>query len=160
MSKVTTFLWFDDQAEQAARFYVSLFPNSKLDDIGGFKDARPGATAKVTTVRFTLDGTPYIALNGGPHYKLTPAVSLFVECATQQEVDRTWEKLIAGGGQPSRCGWLVDRFGLSWQIVPGRLLELLQDKDPARAQRVASAMLEMSKIDLAGIERAAVGSQL
>jgi predicted 3-demethylubiquinone-9 3-methyltransferase (glyoxalase superfamily) len=155
MSKVTTFLWFDHQAEEAARFYVSLFPSSKLDHIDGFQNARPGATAKVTTVRFTLDGTPYIALNGGPHYKLTPAVSLFVQCATQPEVDRYWDQLTAGGGQPSRCGWLVDRFGLSWQIMPVRLLELLQDQDPARAQRVAAAMLTMTKIDIAGIERAA-----
>jgi predicted 3-demethylubiquinone-9 3-methyltransferase (glyoxalase superfamily) len=140
--KVTPFLWFEDQAEAAAKFYVSLFPRSRITSI-----ARRGR--KAFTVSFELDGTPFVALNGGPHFKLTPAFSLFVSCRDQREIDSLWKKLLRGGGEPSRCGWLVDRFGLSWQVIPEQLPALVSDP------RGMAAMLAMEKIDLAAL-RAAV----
>lgn len=158
MQKITPFLWFDDKAEEAANFYVSIFPNSKILDVARYSEAGPAPAGSVMTVTFSLDGQELIALNGGPHYKLSHAVSLFVSCETQEEVDVQWEKLLAGGGTPSQCGWLVDRYGLSWQIIPRVLLELMQDKDPARAKRVAEAMFKMIKIDIAALRKAHAGS--
>jgi predicted 3-demethylubiquinone-9 3-methyltransferase (glyoxalase superfamily) len=158
MQKITPFLWFDDKAEDAANFYVSIFPNSRIIEVARYSDAGPAPAGSVMTVTFSLDGQELIALNGGPHFKLSHAVSLFVSCETQEEVDVLWEKLLAGGGAPSQCGWLVDRYGLSWQIIPRVLLELTQDKDPARAKRVAEAMFKMIKIDIAALRKAHAGS--
>lgn len=141
MNKITPFLWFDGQAEEAARFYTSIFKNSKIERI----------TAMSAT--FQLDGQRFMALNGGPQFKFTEAISLFVDCVTQGEVDELWEKLSAGG-EPGRCGWLKDKFGLSWQIIPTVLGELLQDEDDEKSERVMQAMLQMSKIDIAGLKRA------
>jgi predicted 3-demethylubiquinone-9 3-methyltransferase (glyoxalase superfamily) len=137
MRKVTPFLWFDNKAEEAAKFYVSIFKNSKL----------------LSPTTFQLDGQEFIAFNGGPHFVFTPAISLFVNCETQQEVDELWDKL-SEGGQKERCGWLKDKFGLSWQIIPSVLIQLMHDKDPEKSARVRKAMLQMSKIDIEGIKQA------
>ena len=137
MQKVTPFLWFDGQAEEAAKFYVSIFKNSKL----------------LSPTTFRLDGQEFIAFNGGPHFTFTPAISLFVNCETQQEVDEFWEKL-SEGGEEVRCGWLKDKFGVSWQIIPSILVKLLYDKDPEKSARVRNAMLQMTKIDIEGLKRA------
>jgi len=137
MQKVTPFLWFDNKAEEAAKFYVSIFKNSKL----------------LSPTTFQIDGQEFIAFNGGPHFTLTPAISLFVNCETQEEVDELWEKL-SEGGEKSRCGWLKDKFGLSWQIVPSVLGKLMQDKDPEKSKRVREAMLKMTKLDINGLKRA------
>lgn len=149
--KITTFLWYDGNAEEAANFYISIFRNSRITSLSR------GGEDKVMGVTFELEGQEYIALNGGPHFKFTPAISLFVKCTSQQEVDEFWEKLMAGGGQPSRCGWLQDKYGLSWQIVPTILGEMLHDKDREKAGRVMNAMLKMDKIDIAGLEAAYAG---
>ena len=149
MSKVTPFLWFDDQAEAAANLYVSLVPNSRVTAV------TPAGPGKVMTISFELDGVPFTALNGGPVYRHTEAFSISVSCENQAEVDRYWDALIADGGQPSRCGWLKDRFGLSWQIVPTALPRLLSDPDRGRAQRAMQAMLKMDKLDVAALEAAA-----
>lgn len=157
MPTVTPFLWFHEQAEQAARFYVSLLPDSHIDDVRRLTaDTPSGPAGAVLTVEFTLAGTRYIALNGGPMFTFTEAFSLLVACADQAEVDRLWSALVEGG-TPSRCGWLKDRWGLTWQVIPRRLQELLADPNPARARRATEAMLTMSKIDIATIERAADG---
>jgi predicted 3-demethylubiquinone-9 3-methyltransferase (glyoxalase superfamily) len=156
MPKVSTFLWFNDKAEEAARFYTSLFPNAKIGSVTRSGASGPGAPGAVMSVDFEIGGQAFIALNGGPHFTFTPAISLFVHCTTQEEVDHYWEKLSAGG-QTQPCGWLQDRYGLSWQVVPRVLGQYLQDKDPARARRVMDAMLKMSKIDIAGLERAYEG---
>jgi predicted 3-demethylubiquinone-9 3-methyltransferase (glyoxalase superfamily) len=148
MGKITPFLWFDGQAEEAMHFYVSIFRNSKVGTI-----QRAGPNGPVISVTFQLEGQEFMALNGGPKYKFTPAISLFVNCETQQEVDDLWARLTAGG-EEQPCGWLVDKFGLSWQIIPSVLGRLLGDKDPARAQRALQAMLQMKKIDIAGLQRA------
>lgn len=148
--KITPFLWFDSEAEPAATLYCSVFENSRITDI-----SRAGE--KVMSVTFELDGQRLMALNGGPHYQLTPAFSLFVSVETQAELDRTWEALLAGGGKPTQCGWLVDRFGLSWQVIPTVLMKLMGDPDPARAGRAVQAMMGMVKLDIAGLERAAAG---
>jgi predicted 3-demethylubiquinone-9 3-methyltransferase (glyoxalase superfamily) len=153
--KITPNLWFDREAEEAASFYVSIFGNSKILDVARYGDAGPGPSGTAMTVTFQLDGQQFIALNGGPHFEFNEAISLVVDCETQAEVDALWEKLTAGGGAPGRCGWLKDRFGLSWQIVPRALRELMQGTDPARARRVMEAMLQMDKLDIAGLERAA-----
>ena len=153
--KITTYLWFDDNAEEAMNFYVSLFKDSKVLELTRYGDAGPGPKGTVMAGTFQLEGQHFMALNGGPHFKFTEAISLFVNCETQQEVDELWTKLTAGGGAPSQCGWLKDKFGLSWQIVPSILLELLSDKDPRRAKRVMEAMLKMSKIDIGQIKQAA-----
>jgi Uncharacterized protein conserved in bacteria len=142
MHRITPFLWFDGKAEEAMHFYVSVFPNSKVLSVSPM------------TVSFELDGQRFHGLNGGPQYRFTEAVSFFVDCETQDEVDTYWNKLTAGGGQPGQCGWLKDRFGLSWQIIPKALGRLLGDTDRARAGRVLQAMLAMGKIDIAGLERA------
>ena len=153
MQKITPFLWFDDNAEEAANFYVSIFKNSKIGSVARYGDAGPGPKGSVMTVNFRLEGQEFIALNGGPLYTFSPATSFFVDCKTQQEVDELWEKLTAGGGEVE-CGWLRDKYGLSWQIIPRALLELMQDKDPVKSQRVFKAMLQMTKIDIEGLQRA------
>ena len=151
MQKITPFLWFDDNAEEAIHFYVSLFKNSRV-----VSERRREPGGPLFTANFVLDGQEFMALNGGPTYQLTEAFSLFVRCASQGEVDELWEKL-ARGGTPLRCGWLKDRFGLTWQIVPAELGDLLGDPDPARAGRVREAMLQMTKLDLEGLRRAHAG---
>ncbi|MFF1879174.1 VOC family protein [Leifsonia sp. NPDC058230] len=157
MQRITPFLWFDDQAEQAAEFYVSLFPNSRILEVVRYGDDAPGQAAGVTTVRFELEGVEFEALNGGPTFTFTEAFSLYTSADTQEEIDRLWDALIADGGEPSQCGWLKDRWGLSWQIVPNRLGELLADPDPERARRAMQAMLGMGKLDIAALEAAANG---
>ncbi|HWC70500.1 MAG TPA: VOC family protein [Actinomycetota bacterium] len=154
--KITPFLWFDDRAEEAANFYVSLFEDSEVVDVARYPEGVPGRTAgDAMTVSFRLAGQGLIALNGGPEFSFTEAISLYVRCADQDEVDRLWDQLIDGGGEPSQCGWLKDRFGLSWQIVPDRLTELLGDADPARANAAMQAMLQMQKIEVKTLEDAA-----
>ena len=154
MQKITTFLWFNDKAEEAANFYVSLFQNSKIDAISRNGDAGPGPKGSVMIVNFQLEGQKFIALNGGPHFSFTPAISLFVNCESQQEVDRLWDKL-SEGGRKDRCGWLQDKYGLSWQIIPVALMRLMSDPDRQKAGRVMKAMLEMDKIDVEKLEKAA-----
>jgi predicted 3-demethylubiquinone-9 3-methyltransferase (glyoxalase superfamily) len=153
MPKISPFLWFDNQAEQAANFYVSVFPNSRIKKTSRYGDAGPGPKGSVMVVEFELDGQTFIALNGGPQFKFTEAISFSVECKTQKEVDEYWEKLTAGG-EPGPCGWLKDRYGLSWQVNPTVLGELLSDPDPKKSKRVMEAMLQMKKIDIAGLKRA------
>jgi len=154
MQKITTFLWFNDKAEEAANFYVSLFQNSRIDATSRYGDAGPGPKGSVMIVNFQLEGQKFIALNGGPHFSFTPAVSLYVNCESQQEVDRLWEKL-SEGGRKDRCGWLQDKYGLSWQIIPVALMRLMSDPDKQKAGRVMKAMLEMDKIDVEKLEKAA-----
>ncbi len=156
-NKVTPFLWFDTQAETAAKFYASLVPNSRIVDVSHWAKGSPYPEGSVMSVIFELDGREYMALNAGPHFKLDEAFSLFVNCEDQAEVDRYWEALTAAGGAPSQCGWLKDKFGVSWQIVPKALGRLLSDKDSARAGRAMQAMMKMTKIDVAELERAAAG---
>jgi predicted 3-demethylubiquinone-9 3-methyltransferase (glyoxalase superfamily) len=153
MQKITPFLWFDGNAEEAMKFYVSIFKNSKILSVARYGEAGPGPAGSVMTGTFQLDGQELMALNGGPHFKFTEAISLFVNCETQEEVDELWEKLSAGG-QKSRCGWLNDKFGLSWQIIPKALGMMLQDKDPEKSKRVMNAMLQMDKIDIKGLRQA------
>jgi predicted 3-demethylubiquinone-9 3-methyltransferase (glyoxalase superfamily) len=158
MQKITPFLWFNDNAEEAMNFYCSVFKDSKVGKVSRDGDAGPGPKGTVMSATFTLAGQEFFALNGGPQFPFTEAVSFYVKCESQAEVDEFWEKLMAGGGKASRCGWLKDRFGLSWQVVPNRLGELLADKDPQRAGRAMQAMLKMDKIVIADLERAAQGS--
>jgi predicted 3-demethylubiquinone-9 3-methyltransferase (glyoxalase superfamily) len=153
MQKITTFLWFDGKAEEAMRFYVSIFKNSKVGAITRYGDAGPGPKGTVMVVTFQLDGQEFIALNGGPQFTFSPAISLVVNCETQEEVDAFWEKL-SGGGEKQQCGWLKDKYGLSWQIVPTVLGEMMQDKDAEKSQRVMKAMLQMNKIDIARLKQA------
>jgi predicted 3-demethylubiquinone-9 3-methyltransferase (glyoxalase superfamily) len=153
MQKITPFLWFDGKAEEAMNFYVSIFKNSRVGSITRYGDAGPGPKGTVMIATFQLEGQDFVALNGGPQYTFTPAISLFVDCKTQQEVDDLWEKLSAGG-ETNRCGWLRDKYGLSWQIVPSALRELIADKDPEKSKRVMMAMLQMTKIDIQGLKRA------
>lgn len=155
MQKITPFLWFDGKAEEAMNFYVSIFKNSKVVSVTRYGAAGPGPKGTVMSAAFQLEGQDFYALNGGPQYTFTPAISFFVSCETQQEVDALWEKLCAGG-EPNRCGWLRDKFGLSWQIIPSVLGPMLQDKDPAKAQRVMMAMLQMAKLDINGLKEAYV----
>jgi predicted 3-demethylubiquinone-9 3-methyltransferase (glyoxalase superfamily) len=157
MPKITPFLWFDHQAEEAANFYVSIFRNSKVTDVTRYGDMGPGPKGTVMTVEFELDGQPFIALNGGPHFKFNEAVSFSVDCKSQQEVDDYWEKLTRGG-QEGPCGWLKDRYGLSWQINPTVLGELLADPDPQKASRVMAAMMKMKKIEISVLEQAYAGT--
>ncbi len=154
MQKITTFLWFNDKAEEAANFYVSIFNNSKILSASRYGDAGPGPKGQVMTITFELEGQQFIALNGGPTFSFTPAISLFVNCETQHEVDDLWEKLGAGGRE-DRCGWLQDKYGLSWQIIPKQLMELISSKDAEKSKRVMQAMLKMSKIDVDELKRAA-----
>jgi predicted 3-demethylubiquinone-9 3-methyltransferase (glyoxalase superfamily) len=157
MPRITPFLWFDNQAEEAANFYVSIFKNSKIVNISRYGEAGPGPKGSAMTAVFQLDGQEFMALNGGPHFKFTEAISFSVDCKSQQEVDEYWEKLTAGGGKPSQCGWLKDKYGLSWQIVPAVLGQLLADNDPQKSKRVMEAMLKMTKIDISGLKRAYEG---
>ena len=152
--KITTYLWFDGQAEEAASLYTSIFKNSKITSVTRYGDAGPGPKGQAMVVNFELEGQELIALNGGPQFKFTEAISLLVSCDSQEEVDDLWSKLTAGGGAESQCGWLKDKFGLSWQIIPSALFRLMQDPDPAKSRRVMEAMLQMKKIDIAGLERA------
>jgi predicted 3-demethylubiquinone-9 3-methyltransferase (glyoxalase superfamily) len=157
MQKITPFLWFDTQAEEAAKFYVSIFPKSKVLKMARYGDAGPGPKGSVMTVEFELAGQRMIALNGGPHFKFTEAISLSVDCKDQKEVDRYWTKL-SQGGQESMCGWLKDKYGLSWQVNPSILGKLLSDKDAKKANRVMEVMLKMKKIDIAALKAAAAAS--
>jgi predicted 3-demethylubiquinone-9 3-methyltransferase (glyoxalase superfamily) len=151
--KITPFLWFDGKAEEAMNFYVSIFKNSKVVKVTRYGEAGPGPKGTVMSAIFQLEGQQFYALNGGPQFKFTPAISLFVDCGTQQEVDELWEKLSAGGAK-NRCGWLQDKYGLSWQIIPRVLGEMLQDKDAEKAKRVMQAMMQMDKIDIGHLQQA------
>jgi predicted 3-demethylubiquinone-9 3-methyltransferase (glyoxalase superfamily) len=157
IQKITPFLWFDRQAEEAARFYTSIFPNSKVVKVVRCGEAGPGPAGSALTVEFQLEGQSFVALNGGPHFKFTEAISFVVNCQTQEEVDAYWEKLSAGGA-PVECGWLKDKFGLSWQIVPTVLPELLGDPDPKKSGRVMKSMLKMKKLDIRALKEAYEGS--
>ena len=153
MQKIVPFLWFNDNAEEAMNLYVSIFKNSKVVSVTRYGEAGPGPKGSVMSATFQLEGQDFYALNGGPHYKFTPAISLFVNCTTQEEVDALWDQLSAGGStQP--CGWLQDKFGLSWQIIPTILGTMLSDKDPKKSQSVMRAMLQMSKIDIKALQEA------
>jgi len=156
MQKITPFLWFKDRAEEAAKFYTSIFKNSKVGRITRYGDAGPGPKGTAMTVTFKLDGTEFIGLNGGPHFTFSEAISFVVSCKTPREVDYYWDKLSAGG-EKGRCAWLKDKYGVSWQIVPTALGELLADKDAAKSQRVMQAMLQMDKIDIKRLKQAYQG---
>jgi predicted 3-demethylubiquinone-9 3-methyltransferase (glyoxalase superfamily) len=153
MQKITPFLWFDGKAEEAAEFYTSVFKNSKMLNIARYGEAGPGPKGTVMMATFQIEGQEFMALNGGPTYTFSPAISFFVNCETQAEVDELWDKLSAGGREV-QCGWLQDKFGVSWQIVPKALMELMKDKDTVKSQRVFKAMLQMTKIDIEGLKRA------
>jgi predicted 3-demethylubiquinone-9 3-methyltransferase (glyoxalase superfamily) len=152
MQKIRSFLWFDRQAEEAARFYTSVFRGGKILDIMRYTEAGPRPKGEVLTVSFELFGQMFVALNGGPNYSFTPAVSFMIECDTQEELDAYWDSL-ADGGKPIQCGWITDKYGLTWQITPSILMPMLQDKDSARATRVTRAMMEMVKLDIAALQR-------
>ena len=156
MPQITPFLWFDTQAEEAAKFYVSIFPNSKITATSRYGETGPGPKGSVMTVGFELDGRSFTALNGGPNFQFNEAVSFLVHCKDQAEVDYYWDKLGAGG-TPNVCGWLKDKYGLAWQVTPDILMDLIQDKDAAKSQRVMKAMMGMKKIDIAGLRKAAAG---
>jgi predicted 3-demethylubiquinone-9 3-methyltransferase (glyoxalase superfamily) len=153
MQRIVPFLWYNGQAEEAANYYVSIFPSSRIVSVMRYGAAGPGPSGSVMTVTFELEGQEFIALNGGPEFTFSPAISLFVKCTTQTEVDELWEKL-STGGQKIQCGWLTDRFGVSWQIVPTVLGEWLGDPDPVRSQRVMNAMLLMTKLDIEALRQA------
>src|SRR5690349_3515939 len=155
--KITPFLWFNNQAEEAAQFYTSIFKNSNILSVSRYGDAGPGPKGSAMVVSFQLAGQEFTALNGGPQFKFSEAVSFVVNCENQQEVDEYWSKLTSGGGQESMCGWLKDKFGFSWQIVPANLGKLMGQKDPRRANRVMQALLKMRKLDIATLEQAAEG---
>lgn len=159
MKGITPFLWFDKEAEEAVDFYTGIFDNSRITNKATYGEAGPGEKDSVMMVEFELNGREYVALNGGPYYKLTPAFSMMVNCETQEEVDHYWEKLLAGGGEESQCGWLTDKYGLSWQITPTVLMEMQRDKDEARRARVMQAMMKMVKLDIAGLKRAYDGDE-
>lgn len=154
MQKITTFLWFDDKAEEAAAFYTSLFDDSRIVDIQRYGEAGPGPKGSVMTVDFELAGQRYTALNGGPEFAFTEAISLFVDCADQAEVDRLWTALTADGGQEGPCGWLKDRYGLSWQIVPKAMMDFIRDPDEEKSSRAMKAMLGMRKLDVQALQKA------
>jgi predicted 3-demethylubiquinone-9 3-methyltransferase (glyoxalase superfamily) len=153
MQKIIPFLWFDDKAEEAVNFYASIFKNSKVGSITRYGEAGPGPKGTVMVATFQLDGQEFMALNGGPQFTFSPAISFLVNCETQEEVDELWEKL-SEGGETQRCGWLTDKYGLSWQIVPTVLGEMLQDKDAEKSKRVMKAMLQMDKLDIEGLRQA------
>ena len=153
IQRITPFLWFDHQAEEAAKFYSSIFPNSNVGKIARYGEGGPGPAGTAMTVQFQLDGLSFVGLNGGPHFKFTEAVSFVVNCQNQEEVDYYWQKLSAGGAEV-QCGWLKDKFGLSWQIVPTALAELMSDPDPAKSGRVMAAMMTMIKIDIRALQQA------
>ena len=153
MQKITPFLWFDGQAEEAMNFYVSIFKNSKMGNVTRYREQGPGPKGTVMSATFQLEGQEFMALNGGPHFTFSPAISFFVNCETQEEVDELWAKL-SKGGEKQRCGWLKDKFGVSWQIIPSALGEMLRDKDPEKSKRVMNAMLQMDKIDVERLKQA------
>lgn len=157
MQPITPFLWFDDRIEEAVSMYVELFPASKIVRTSRYGPGAPRPAGTVMAMTFELRGQEFMALNGGPLYQFTPAVSFLIKCETQGEVDRYWDGLLAGGGEPQPCGWLRDRFGLSWQVIPNALGRALGDPDPARAGRAMQAMLQMTKIEIAALERALAG---
>ena len=157
MLKISPCLWFDGQGEEAAKFYTSIFKRSKIGPILRYGEGAPFPKGTALVVYFTIEGQSYLALNGGPHYKFTPAISLSVDCKTQKEVDYYWDKLMAGGGKPMACGWLTDKYGVSWQVVPENLPKRLRDKDPVKAARVMEAMMGMIKLDMAALEKAYKG---
>ena len=156
MQKITPMLWFDTQAEEAARFYTSIFDDSKIKKVTHYGDAEASGRPKgsVMTVEFEIEGQEFVGLNGGPQFKFSEAISFVVNCKTQKEIDTLWAKLTAGGGEPSVCGWLKDKFGLSWQIVPAKFWELMEG-DPKKGERVMAALMQMTKIDLETLEKAA-----
>jgi predicted 3-demethylubiquinone-9 3-methyltransferase (glyoxalase superfamily) len=156
MQKITPFLWFDGKAEEAMNFYISIFKNSKVGRVTRYGEAGPGPKGTVMSATFQLEGQEFMALNGGPQFRFTPAISFFVNCETQQEVDELWEKLCEGG-KKDRCGWLKDKYGLSWQIIPSALGKMLGDKDPEKSKRVMEAMLQMHKIDIKRLQEAYEG---
>ena len=153
MQGITTCLWFDGRAEEAMNFYLSIFPDSKTLDVSRYGESGPGAEDSVMTVVFELNGQKFMGLNGGPHYSFTPAISFVVNCQTQAEIDTFWQKL-SEGGATNRCGWLTDKFGVSWQIVPAVLAQMMTDVDPEKSNRVMQALLTMTKLDIAALERA------
>ena len=153
MKKITPFLWFDDKAEEAMNFYISIFKNSKILSVNRYGEGGPGPKGTVMTATFQLDGQEFTALNGGPQFTFTEAISFYVNCETQQEVNELWEKL-SEGGEKGQCGWLKDKYGVSWQIVPTVLGEMLQDKDPKKSEKVMEALLQMGKIDIKTLEQA------
>jgi predicted 3-demethylubiquinone-9 3-methyltransferase (glyoxalase superfamily) len=157
MSKITPFLWFDNNAEEAVQFYTSIFRNSKILQTSRYPEGAPGPKGSVMTMKFELNGQEFIALNGGPHFKFNEAISFEVNCETQKEIDEYWEKLTSGGGKEVQCGWLKDKYGLSWQIVPAALGQLMADKDPKKAKRVTQAMLKMVKLDIEALKKAYQG---
>jgi predicted 3-demethylubiquinone-9 3-methyltransferase (glyoxalase superfamily) len=159
MQKIMPFLWFDDQAEEAAELYTSIFDNSRVLNVSRYSEVGPGEAGSVMTVEFELEGQKFLGLNGGPTYQFTEAISFMVNCETQEEVDRFWSAL-SDGGEEGPCGWLKDRFGLSWQIVPTALMQLVSDPDKEKANRVMGAMLQMKKIEIAELERAAAGEEV
>ena len=152
--KITTYLWFNGNAEEAVEFYTSVFPDSSVTNVARWGEGGPGPEGAVLNIVFELAGQRFIALNGGPGFSFTPAISLFVSCESQSEVDELWTKLLAGGGKPNACGWLDDRYGVSWQVIPSALLDLMSDPDARATGRVARAMMGMQKIDIAGLRRA------
>ncbi len=153
MQKITPFLWFNDQAEEAMNFYISVFRNAKAGEIRRYAEGGPAPQGSVMSASFQIEGQELIAFNGGPHFSFTPAISLFVDCKTQEEVDELWSKL-SEGGQPQQCGWVTDRFGLSWQIIPSALGEMLQDKNKAKSKAAMQAMMKMHKIDVQRLQHA------
>lgn len=153
MQKITPFLWFNDQAEEAMNFYTNVFKNSKKGEIRRYADGGPAPKGTVMSASFQIEGQELVAFNGGPHFSFTPAISLFVDCKTQEEVDELWSKL-SEGGQPQQCGWVTDKFGLSWQIIPSALGEMLQDKNAAKSKAAMQAMMKMHKIDVKRLEQA------
>ena len=156
MSKITPFLWFDHQAEEAVAFYLSVFPNSRILETARYGEAGPGPAGSVMTIRFELDGNEFVALNGGPdHYSFDESISFVIDCATQADVDRYWDVLLQDGGEEIACGWLKDRYGLRWQVVPSELWAILNDPDPERVNRAMQAMMKMVKLDIAALEEAA-----
>lgn len=157
MQKIVNCLWFNGQAEEAANFYCSLFPDARITDMLRWGEVGHGTPGSVLTVTFEIEGQEFLALNGGPEFHFTPAISLMINCERQDEIDALWEKLGADGGEAMQCGWITDKYGMTWQVTPRRLLELLKDKDPARAGRAMQAMMGMVKLDLPAIEAAADG---
>lgn len=157
MPRITPNLWFDFNAEEAANFYVSIFPNSKVGKIARYTEVGPGPAGTAVTVEWELDGQPFVGINGGPDFPFSEAVSMEIRCKDQAEVDYYWERLLADGGRESQCGWLKDRFGFSWQVVPQRLIDLMTDEDPDVVKRVTAAMLQMVKLDVTKLEAAAAG---
>ncbi|HET9694861.1 MAG TPA: VOC family protein [Steroidobacteraceae bacterium] len=156
-TRITPMLWFDGQAEEAAQFYVGIFPNSRITKLARNGESGPGPKGSVLVASFELDGQPFTALNGGPQFKFTEAISLVVNCADQLEVDHYWDKLLEGGGRPKECGWLEDRYGLSWQVVPGEVMDMIADEDAAKAERAMHAVWKMIKLDLDAVRRAYLG---